>query len=110
MIDTDEEETIYLPGEHLALVTAEDYGQSGLFPHYGQLKPQSNYFNSNLNWHNLSFGTFCSVKIMSVYKTREQWVRIKMRFVVCAFIFILKTDACAWKKSEVTMCLHFCER
>ena len=38
--------------QYMALVTAEDYGMSGSFPHYGQIRPQSDYFNSNLNWHN----------------------------------------------------------
>ena len=38
--------------QYLGLVTAEDYGMSSSFPHYRQILPQSDYFNSNLNWHN----------------------------------------------------------
>ena len=54
MIDAEEdkEAKIYRPGEYLALVSAEDYGQSGSFPSYRKERPLSNYFNSYLNWHN----------------------------------------------------------
>ena len=65
-----------------AVVTTEDYRQSGLFLHYGIMCPQLNYFDSNLNWHNFVMSDISRNENRFFYTTREQWVRIRMRCVV----------------------------